>query len=375
MRIVKHISRILIGLTFMFSGFVKGIDPLGFAYKITDYLEVMGLEWLGWAALPLSILASLAEFTIGVTLFFNAFTRIFAWFALIFMIFFTGLTFWIALSNPVTDCGCFGDALVITNWQTFYKNIILITLAIIVFVYRKKMESLFNGKLAVFLAVITVTAYLLVVYYSYQHLPVLNFRPFKNGTNIPEAMSYPADAQKPVFQNYLYYKNRKTGEIKEFTEQNFPWQDTVNWAFSEMKTKKIKDGYVPKIHDFKMEDSNGVNRLDEFMADENYLFLLIAYDLNKTSLKHQRQIEQLAGWAQKKNMKFIGLTGNSLDVAKQFSEKNNIGYEFFNCDATALKTAIRSNPGLLLLKKGTIINQWHHNDIPSPEYIEKQYLK
>ncbi|MBT6765791.1 MAG: DoxX family membrane protein, partial [Prolixibacteraceae bacterium] len=131
MRIINHLARILVGITFTFSGFVKGIDPWGSAYKFTDYFNAMGMEWLLWAAFPLGVLLAFAEFAIGVGLLFNVLLRFFSWLALIFMVFFTGLTFWVALKNPVTDCGCFGDALVISNWETFYKNIVLLILTLI----------------------------------------------------------------------------------------------------------------------------------------------------------------------------------------------------------------------------------------------------
>src|SRR6056297_3261824 len=141
MNFIKHLSRILVGITFIFSGFVKGIDPWGSAYKFSDYFNAMGLEWLVWAAFPLGVLLAFTEFAIGIGLVFNVFIRLFSWLALIFMAFFLPLTLWIAIENPVTDCGCFGDALVLSNWETFYKNIVLMVLTFIVFRYRKNMKK------------------------------------------------------------------------------------------------------------------------------------------------------------------------------------------------------------------------------------------
>jgi hypothetical protein len=291
------------------------------------------------------------------------------------MIFFTGLTFWVALKNPVTDCGCFGDALVISNWETFYKNIVLLALSIIIFLYRRNMEGIPKPKTAKIGAFASVFIYLVLVWYSYNHLPILNFRPYKNGVNIPEAMSIPKNAPQPIYKNILYYKNLKTNEIKEFTDQNAPWADTLNWVYSDMKTILVQEGYKPKIHDFIIENREGFDEKEQFLNEENFVFLIISHDLHKTNMKHQAEINRLADWALKNDMKFIFLTGNTHTDASAFAEKHGLKYGMYYCDATTLKTIMRSNPGLMVIKKGTIIDQWHHNDIPSPEKFQKEYLK
>jgi uncharacterized membrane protein YphA (DoxX/SURF4 family) len=374
MKVVKHIARILIGITFIFSGFVKGIDPWGSTYKFTDYFNAMGLEWLLWAAFPLGILLSFAEFAIGVALLFNLFIRFFSWLALLFMAFFLPLTLWIALKNPVTDCGCFGDALVISNWATFYKNVVLIILAIIVFRYRKDMKFLSNAKLNYTLGGIFTVTYIFLVFYSYNHLPIIDFRPYKVGVNIPEAMSTPEDAPKAEYENTFYYKNKNTGEVKEFTEQNYPWQDTINWAYENMESKMIQEGYRPPIHDFTIESQEGENVIDFFVYDENYVFMLVAYDLNKTNTKSVDKINELANWIMGEGMSFFCLTASLFDQSQAFAEETGAPYEFFNCDEITLKTIIRSNPGLVVLKNGTIVGKWHYNDIPSPEGFQKEFM-
>ena len=225
MKPLYFISRILVGITFIFSGFVKGIDPWGSAYKFTDYFNAMGLEFLTWSAFPLGVLLSFAEFIIGVGLLTHTLIRLFSWLALIFMAFFLPLTLWIAVKNPVTDCGCFGDALVISNWETFYKNLLLIVLTLIVFINRnrKKKTSVVSYAASSGLALI----YMLIVVHSYNHLPVFDFRPYKVGVNIPEAMKIPENAKPEVYENIFYYKNLKSGEVQKFTEENYPWQDTL----------------------------------------------------------------------------------------------------------------------------------------------------
>ena len=375
MKIIKYIARILFGITFIFSGFVKGIDPWGSAFKFTDYFNAMGLDWLIWSAFPLGVLLAFAEFIIGVAFLFNWWLRLFSWLGLIFMAFFLPLTLWIALKNPVTDCGCFGDALVISNWETFYKNLVLIALAIVVFIFRKEKNEKPAAKIPFVLSMIAVVAYFGFVFHSYNHLPIFDFRPYKTGTNIPEAMSYPEDAPQEIYENTFYYKNLKTGKVEKFTEENYPWQDTLNWEYHDMESVLIQKGYEPPIHDFRIETPEGENIIDFFIYDENYVFMLIAYDLHKSNIKSQHDINALASWANDAGMSFICLTASVQEYYMDFAEEHHTPYEFFNCDEITLKTIIRSNPGLVVLKGGTVVGKWHYNDIPSPEEFKAEFIK
>ncbi len=375
MKTVKQLSRIILGIVFIYSGFVKGIDPWGSAYKFTDYFNAMGLDWMLWSAFSLGVLQALAEFIIGVALVFNIFIRFFSWLALAFMAVFLPITLWVALKNPVTDCGCFGDALVITNWQTFYKNIVLTLLAIIVVVYRKNMKCLVSQRFANVLAALVTIAYAGIAVYSYRHLPVFDFRPYKVGVNIPESMVIPEGAAEDVYENTFYYKNKKNGKVEAFSENDYPWQDTLNWEFSDMKSTLVEKGYQPPIHDFSIETKDGDNIIDFFMNDDNYVFMLVAYNLDKSCTKSQDKINALAEWAMSSNMSFFCLTASIPEEAREFAEKNGAPYEFFNCDEITLKTIIRSNPGLVLLKKGTIMAKWHCNDIPAREKLESMFLE
>ncbi len=374
MKILIHFARVLVGITFMFSGFVKGIDPLGSAYKFTDYFNALGLEWLLWAAFPLGILLAFAEFAIGVGLFFNVFLRFSSWLALLFMAFFLPLTLWIAIKNPVTDCGCFGDALVITNWETFYKNIVLIILAIIIFKYRNKTKNLAGKKIPFALGGLTVIIYSALVYQSYNHLPIFDFRPYKVGVNIPDAMSTPEGSPKEIYENIFYYKNKGTGKVEKFSEENYPWKDTVNWVYNNMESKLVQKGYEPPIHNLTFETPNGDDVIDFFIYDKNYVFILVAYDLYKSETNSQDKINELASWVLDNEISFICLTSTMPEESMAFAEKNGAPYEFFNCDEITLKTIIRSNPGLLVLKNGNIIGKWHYNDIPSPKEFQEKFM-
>jgi uncharacterized membrane protein YphA (DoxX/SURF4 family) len=375
MKVIKHIARVLLGIIFIFSGFVKGIDPWGFAYKFTDYFNAMGMEWLIWSAFPLAFLMAFAEFTIGVALLFNVFIRLFSWLAFLFMAFFLPLTLWVAIKNPVTDCGCFGDALVISNWETFYKNIVLMVFALIVVKYRNDMNWFLGKNPGFALGGATVAVYIAIVFYSYNHEPILDFRPYKVGVNIQEAMKVPEDAPKENYENIFFYKNKKTGEVQKFTEQNYPWQDTVNWAYNNMESKVIQKGYEPPIHDFSIQSADGENVIDFFIYEKNYVFILLAYNLDKSSRKPQEKINNLAGWAKENGLSFICLTSTLPDQSATFARETGAPYEFFNCDEIALKTIIRSNPGLLVINNGTILKKWHYNDIPTPEEFKKEFMK
>jgi len=371
--LLKQLSRILFGLVFIFSGFVKGIDPWGSAYKFTDYFNAMGLESLVWAAFSLGVLLSFAEFAIGIAFLFNWKMRFFSWLGLLFMVFFTPLTLWIAVKNPVTDCGCFGDALVISNWATFCKNIVLIALAIFVVANRNWLAQKVHSWTPFILSLIAFGFYFGVVYYSYNHLPVFDFRPYKVGVNIPEAMSHPEDAPQEIYENIFYYKNKNTGEVEQFSEDNYPWKDTLNWEYESMDSKLVQEGYTPPIHDFIIETPDGENIIDFFLYDDNYVFMLVAYDLHKSSTEAQPKINGLANWAISQGKSFICLTSTLPDESAEFAVENNAPYEFFNCDEITLKTMIRSNPGLMLIKDGTILAKWHYNDIPTVKEFQEEF--
>ena len=375
MKIFKQIARILLGVTFIFSGFVKGIDPWGSAYKFTDYFTSFGWDPLIKFAFPLGILLAAAEFSIGIALFFKLWMRFTSWMALFFMVFFTSLTLYIAISNPVTDCGCFGDALVLSNWQTFYKNLFFSGLAILIFANRKSFENKTGVILPAVLSGMTLVVYFYLVAYSYNHLPLIDFRPYKVGTNIQKSMEIPEGAPKDVYETTFEYKNKKTGKIKTFTDENYPWQDTLNWEYvSTGSTRLIKEGYKAPIHDFVMESEYGDDVKDFFINNKGYTFIMVAYDLSKTNRESMQKINELAMYAFKNKMQFAGMTATLRDDINSFIAETGAPFEFFNCDEITLKTIIRSNPGLLLLKDGTIIAKWHYNDIPDEKklslYIE-----
>jgi hypothetical protein len=369
------IARWIVGAVFIFSGFVKGIDPWGFNYKLTDYIHSMNLNWLEIFTFPGAFLLPMLEFLIGVGLLCCVFNDLAAKLALIFMSFFAPLTLYVALKNPVTDCGCFGDALVISNWETFYKNVVLIILAIFIFINRNKISFLFPFKVRRILFLLMTLSYIILVYWSFNHDPIIDFRPYKVGVNIPDGMKTPNGAPTDVYKSTFHYRNLKSNEVKKFDESNYPWQDTLNWKFESMDAPVLmKKGYKPPIHDFVIQTADGENVADFFLPDDNYLFIVVAYDLSKSSTKNQKMLNALSNWSKDQGYKFICLTSSTGSVLDKFKDKANPNYDFYFGDEITLKTIIRSNPGLLLLKKGTILAKWHFNDIPSVEKIQNQII-
>ena len=370
MRLVKNLCRIIVGIVFIYSGFVKGIDPLGSDYKFTDYFNAFGMGWMNATTLFFSFALSLAEFLIGIALLFNLWVSRMAWGSLLFMFFFTPLTLVSALTNPVSDCGCFGDATLLTNWQTFWKNIILLLLAIMIFVYRKEYKSSLPlvGQFS-FLALAGAGMLCLSVY-CYRHLPVLDFRPYAVGKNITEGMRLPEGTEPDQYEVTLKYKNKQTGEVQSFTEENYPWQDTLNWEYESSSERLVKKGYITPIHDLVIEHPTLGNITEEILEDDNHTILAVAYNLNQSDTQYQPAINRLAEYAQEKGIRFYGLTSSSERDIETYKKRYHVPYEFCTADEIQLKTMIRSNPGVIILREGTILDKWAGKDVPDVKELQ-----
>ena len=363
MRLVKNLCRIIVGIVFIYSGFVKGIDPLGSDYKFTDYFNAFGMGWMNVTTLFFSFALSLAEFLIGIALLFNLWVSRMAWGAILFMAFFTPLTLVLALTNPVSDCGCFGDAMILTNWQTFWKNITLLLLAIMIFVYRKEYKSSLPLMGQFSFLTLAGAGMLCLSIYCYRHLPVLDFRPYAVGKNITEGMRLPEGAEPDQYEVTLKYKNKQTGEIRSFTEDNYPWQDTLNWEYESSSERLVKKGYITPIHDLVIEHPTLGNITEEILEDDNHTILAVAYNLNQSDTQYQPAINRLAEYAQEKGIRFYGLTSSSERDIEAYKKRNHVPYEFCTADEIQLKTMIRSNPGVIILREGTILDKWAGKDV------------
>lgn len=370
MRLVKNLCRIIVGIVFIYSGFVKGIDPLGSDYKFTDYFNAFGMGWMNATTLFFSFALSLTEFLIGIALLFNLWVSRMAWGSLLFMAFFTPLTLVLALTNPVSDCGCFGDAMILTNWQTFWKNIILLLLAIMIFVYRKEYKSSLPlvGQFS-FLALAGAGMLCLSVY-CYRHLPVLDFRPYAVGKNITEGMRLPEGTEPDQYEVTLKYKNKQTGEVQSFTEENYPWQDTLNWEYESSSERLVKKGYITPIHDLVIEHPTLGNITEEILEDDNHTILAVAYNLTQSDVQYQPAINRLAEYAQEKGIRFYGLTSSSERDIETYKKRYHVPYEFCTADEIQLKTMIRSNPGVIILREGTILDKWAGKDVPDVKELQ-----
>lgn len=375
-KIMIVLSRILVGTTFVFSGLMKAVDPLGFTYKIQDYLVEIGLTALFPLALPVAVLMVTAEFALGIFLLLGIYRKWTTRLILLFMIFFTPLTLWVAIANPVKDCGCFGDAFVISNWQTFYKNLLLLTGAIWLMVKWKRITPLVTKKTALPVAIVTLILAVLFALHNVYRLPVIDFRPYKVGANIPLQM-YVDPEKADLYETIFIYS--KEGVTKEFNEEDYPWNDST-WTFVDMKTHLVKKGQKPKIEDFSVESlyfdeataswQSGGDITDILLSDPSFTFLMVAYSLEEMHMRHLDRFREVARHAAEKGYSFYILTASGPDVVGEWEGQQKTGFQFAHADERTLKTMIRSNPGLMLLKEGTVRGKWDDSKVPTTDKIE-----
>jgi uncharacterized membrane protein YphA (DoxX/SURF4 family) len=363
---ITNICRILVALVFIFSGFVKGVDPLGTAYRIEDYFIAFGTDWANPLSLFLSIFLCTVEFTLGMCLLLNFRLKILAWPLLLMMTFFTLLTLNDAIYNPVPDCGCFGDAIKLTNWQTFYKNIVLQTLVLIIFFYRKKYHSMFLPKIDHISIAFVFAAFATFSFYNYCHLPMIDFLGWKIGTNlIPD---------NPVIPKvYLTYRNKITGEEKEYLSTSYPWNDSTWTAQWEFKDQRIDNSGVIKGHNLKIFDTSGNDFTETFINNPGYQFIVASYNLEDASRKGFEKIDRLYGDVIKSGHSLIVLTGSLQGEINSFRKGLHPELEFYQADDIELKIMIRANPGLILLKNGVVMGKWHWRDVPDYEELKEKF--
>jgi len=371
MRVLTWISRILFGAVFIFAGFTKAIDPLGSAYKFQDYFLAFGMESLFPLAVPLAIILNSLELLVGFMILFGLKMRVSSWAGLLFMAFFTPLTLYIAINNPVPDCGCFGDALVISNWETFYKNLIILVAAILIFTQRNKIKPLWSYKKDWYLVGGLAVLVIGVSLYSLVNLPLMDFRPWKVGNDMKEQLSA---VQEEKAEFVFTYKNKDTGELKEFSEENLPTKQE-KWEYVDRTKKVVQKGIPSPIDNFVIEDENSTDRTEEIIERKGYQFLVISYDLKSANKNaFNTKLKEIASGARQDELNVIVLTSNSFEVMDDFRTRHQLPFTFYQSDERELKTIIRSNPGLVLLKNGVVVDKWHHTNIPSYEYIKKNFL-
>lgn len=369
------VARILIGCLFIFSGYSKAVDPLGSTYKIQDYLTAMGLDFLGPLALVAGIGLAALEFLLGVCLLLGANLKSTSIMSLLLMCVMTPLTLWIALTDPVSDCGCFGDALVISNWATFWKNIVIVALIVLLIKWQKHSPKLFSQRTEWIIAIAAGSYSILVSIYCLINLPIIDFRPYKNGTNIPEAMAVPDSIAGPdgkmiptptdQYETTLFYE--KDGEQKAFSMENYPKDDST-WTFVTTENKLISKGYEPPIHDFSLEDPDDGDITDDVLSNKGYTFLLVTKRVEQASTNKRKEINAVYDFARKNGYGFYCMTATGLESTeiREFKvEMGGIEFPIVNTDEITLKTIVRSNPGLVLIKDGVVINKWSNHNMPT----------
>ena len=387
--IITHIARFLVGGLFIFSGFIKANDPVGFSYKLKEYFEVfkedsgLGIfESVAHIALPLAILLCVSEMALGFMLLVGYRKNLTLGLLLTQISFFTFLTFYSACYNKVTTCGCFGDFLVLKPWESFWKDIALLILITLLYAGKESINELFSPLLTITFTIIAIILSVLFPIYTYRNLPVFDFRAYKIGDNIKDNMKQGVGYEPAKYESLLVYENLKTGELREFKNEEYNrlkiWEDTLTWKWDTTINKLIHDAInPPKIVDFSITSLDGYDLKDSVLNNKDYMFLLICWDITQTDDDEtlHAKMNDLYKLAASDHVKMLALTQNDAKMIDDYKHKHQALYDFANADGVVLKTMIRSNPGLILIKNGTIIMNWHHNNFPSYSDVKQKYMK
>ena len=362
---VVNVCRFVLAATFIFSGYVKAIDPLGTLYKLKDYAAAMSLNGLlpDWALVGVAIALGALEFALGVFMLFAVRRHVVSRITLAFMAAMTVLTLWIFVADPVKDCGCFGDALKLTNGETLLKNIVLIACAALV-AWRPVDMARFISRSNQWIVHYYTVAYIVITsVYCLYTLPIFDFRPYHVGMNIKQGMEIPEGAEQPEFESTFLL--RKNGETREFTLDNYP---DSTWEYVDTRTVQTKKGYEPPIHDFALTSCDtGEDITEQVLTKKGYTFLLVSPRLAVADDSNFGDIDQIYEYAEENGADFYCVTASANDEIERWRDLTGAEYQFCNADETTLKTMIRSNPGLMLLKDGTIIGKWSHNALPQTD--------
>lgn len=363
MKYIVQLSRIFTGVLFIISGFIKLNDPLGFSYKLQEYFgaDVLNMEFLIPYALGISVIVVVFEVVLGVFLLIGYKPKFTVWSLLLMIVFFTFLTFYSAYFDKVKDCGCFGDALKLTPWESFTKDVILLVLILIIFFGIKHIKPIFSKLPTTILALLSFVLSLWFGYHVLMHLPSIDFRAYKIGANIQDGMSVPEDAQKPILE-YTWTFN-VNGEDQEFvTNGSYP---TVEGDYVGVETKTIDEGYIPPIQDFSIE-SDEEDLTIQFLKTEN-LVIVAMYNISKGEQEGEAKLRSFTDEAIKKGYTVIGLTSSGYEEKQQIKSDYKLNFDFYLCDEKVIKTIVRANPGIVILNKGTVVNKAHWNDIEDIE--------
>jgi uncharacterized membrane protein YphA (DoxX/SURF4 family) len=380
MKTLVWFCRIFVGLLFIFSGLIKINDPLGFSYKLEEYFEVFYIGFLSSFALSMAIILCSLEIILGFALLIGVRAKSVAWGLLLLIIFFAFLTFYSAYFKVVQTCGCFGDAIPLTPWQSFSKDLVLLLLIIVIFINRKTIQPVFSKKTGDNLLIGSAIVAVGIGLYTYNFMPVIDFLPYKVGANIPDEMKTPPGAKPDEYQITYNLKNKKTGDTKVMTDKEYLssniWKDN-NWAVvGTPENKLVKKGYEPPIKDLSIQDAQGNSYTNELLSNPYNSLIIVAYDLNHANVEAIGKLNAMAvNLIHDFNTRTIMLTSNSSKDAEAFAKKNHLVTEIFYADEVPLKSMVRANPGVILMKNGVILNKWHYHSMPKYEDLVKQYFQ
>ena len=363
MKILTQISRIFVGILFIISGFIKLNDPLGFSYKLQEYFsaEVLNLPFLEPYALAISVFVVVFEVVLGVFLLIGYKPKFTLWSLLLMIVFFTFLTFYSAYFDKVKDCGCFGDALKLTPWESFTKDVVLLALILIIFFGRKYISPFFNPIVTNSIAALSLILSLAFGYHVLMHLPSIDFRAYKIGDNLLENMSTPPDAPKAV-QEFTWTFDVDGEQQTIVTDGSYP---NVKGTYVSVETRIVEEGFQPSILDFSIESQD--EDFTEYYLNAERLLMLVSYNLETAEKEGLLKLKAISDEALQKGYTVIGLSASGDDVKNRIKQEYDLRFEFFICDEKALKTVVRSNPGALQLEKGTVQQKVHWNDIENLE--------
>ncbi|CAM3618925.1 BT_3928 family protein [Sphingobacterium prati] len=373
--------RIFTGLLFIFSGFIKANDPTGFGYKLQEYFEVFHLTTFNEYATAIAVVICGFEILLGALLLFGVYANLVAWGLLLLILFFTFLTFYSAFFEVVTSCGCFGDAIPLTPWQSFSKDLVLLALILIIFFNRKQIRSIIKGSGNQFVVtLVTAIVSLGIGIYTVNYLPFIDFLPYKIGNNLPSLMVLPEGKQGDVFEQLYTMKNKKTGETKKVNDKVYMadklWEDESWEIIGEPESKLIKKGYDIPIPDLLITDADGTDHTQEIIANPYYNIIIVAKDLSSTNINAIQKINQTVTQMTKdyNGLRVVLLTASASKDAQYLSDKMQLIAEIYYADLIPLKSMVRANPGVILLKGGNVMGKWHYNNFPDAKTIEDNFL-
>ena len=373
MKGLTQFSRIFVGVLFIISGLIKANDTIGFSYKLEEYFELFNWPFFIAYAESLAMIICIFEIMCGVVLLLGSYARLNAWLLLLMIIFFTWLTGYSAITHKVTDCGCFGDAVKLKPFESFLKDLVLLVFILIIFFGVKHIKPLFNSTIQgilLFVALFVSTAFTL---YTYMFLPVKDFLPYKVGNNIREKMAMPPGAQADEYELVFIYE--RDGKRFEFNANNLP-ADLDKYTFIERKDKLLKEGYKPPIHDFKVYDVYGTEYTDSLLNGNEYKLVLVQTHIEEGRQGTESTLRDLAGnWINQAHLPFWALTATSKDQIEAYRHEHQLPFHYYTMDATPLKSIVRSNPGLVLMKGSTVVKKWSAYNLPSYEIVKKYMVQ